>query len=362
MHEEKDGELGISNRVSRYSIHGMCTFDILDHAGAGVQKLLDVQGRYRCFQTVYDPAVVPDLRVTIGRFQPQLQGCQSLDDVYLVKEDYLYHGGEKYKLGAGWSFEVSGLSAATIELRIAANWLGRPFIAGKIIDFFICYLLLQRGVSLLHASAVASQENVYVFGARGGGGKTTLALAAALDRKLDFLGDNFVLLKDGQVYSYLSDLNMFKYNLHPQVWQSLTGFERMRFNLWLLVYHLSLGYIKVFSPVNPMRFLQAVTPNCGRMYKLSLLRTGWEYACMPGDRQALAAQMINNLRLEFFPFVRHTALFGCVFPQSAFARVWDTYASTLLTNLPETAAYLSVSLPAVISDRVKQQALDEAAR
>ena len=326
-----------------------------------MQRLLDVQRRYRCFQTAYDPAVQPDLRVTIGQFQPQVTGCLSLDDAYLLREDYLYHRGERYKLGANWSFDVSGLRAATIELRIAVNWQGRPFIAGKIIDFFIFYLLLQRGICLLHASAVARQEEVYVFGARGGGGKTTLSLAAALDRKLDFLGDNFVLLKDGRIYSYLTDLNMFKYNLHPQVWQSLTWLERLCFNSWLVVHRLSLGYIKVFSPVNPLRFLRGVAPDSGRLCKFSVLQTGWEYACIKADRHTLAAQMTSNLKLEFFSFVRHASLYGCVFPESAFARVWDIYASMLLQHLPETGKYFLLTLPALISDTVKQQSLDEAA-
>jgi hypothetical protein len=346
-----------SGTVSRYNIHGICTFDILDHSGAGVQKLLDVQGRYRCFRTACDPAVPPDLRVTIGRFTPQLAGCLSLDDACWVKEDYLYHRRETYKLGAGWSFDVRGLNSATLEVRIQANLAGRPFIAGRIIDFFLFYLLLQRGYSLLHASAVALGGDVFAFAARGGGGKTTLALAAALDDGLRFLGDNFVILKDGEIFSYLSDLNLFKYNLHPHIWDSLTRLEKWRFYVWLLVYRLSFGYIKVFSAVSPLRFLPLPVEASGRLRQLTLLQTFAQSSCAVLECESLVSHLTSNMKLEFFSFVRHAALVGCVFPDSDFARVWETYPAVLRANLPKDAVYQQMALPSQITDAVKTQAL-----
>ena len=346
-----------SGEVSRYSIHGFCTFDILDASGRLMKALMDVQHRYQCFRTEYDPAVSPDLRVTIGDFEPDTAGCTKLDDIWWVKEGYLYHRGEIYKMGAGWSFDVSGLDGDKLELRIAANAQGRPFIAGKIIDAFIFYLLQQRGSSLLHASAVARDGEAFVFAARGGGGKTTLALAAAFQNGMAFMGDNFVILNDGVVYSYLSDLNMFGYNLHPLIWENLNPFERVRFRALAVVYRLTLGYIKVFSAVSPLRFLQASLCASSRMEKLNLMQTHTAFSQATLGREDLIASMTSNMKLEFFSFVRHAAAYACIFPDSALATLWDAYAETLAANLPKDAALQLITIPERITDEVKMQAL-----
>ena len=47
----------ISATVSRYNIHGFCSFDILDHSGFMTKALVDVQHRYQYFRTDFDPAL-----------------------------------------------------------------------------------------------------------------------------------------------------------------------------------------------------------------------------------------------------------------------------------------------------------------
>ena len=347
----------MSETISRYNIHGFCTVDIIDHSGLVIETMLDVQHRYQCFRVDHDPAVAPDLRVTIGNFKPYTAGCTQLDDMWWIKEGYLYHDGETYKMGARWSFDVSGLDGGMLELRIAANTLGRPFIAGKIMDAFIFYLLQQRGCSLLHASEVAHDGEAFVFAARGGGGKTTLALAAAFQNGMAFMGDNFVILKNGIVYSYLSDLNMFGYNLHPRVWENLTRFEKARFRALAVVYRLTSGYIKIFSSVSPLRFLQGSLCDSARMKKLNMMRTYDSYSCAPLLKEDLIPCMTSNMKLEFFSFVRHAAAYACLFPDSSLAKIWDVYPETLAANLPEDVDLQMITVPERITDEVKAQSL-----
>ncbi len=342
---------------TRYSIHGFCTFDILDQSGGLAKVLVDVQSRYQCFRVDHDPATVPDMRVVIGGFEPDMAGCTKLDDAWWVKEGYLYHRGETYKMGARWSFDVSGLDGDMLELRISANAQGRPFIAGRIISFFIFYLLQLRGYSLLHASTVAQNGDAFLFAARGGGGKTTLALAAVFNMGMSYMGDNFILLKDGMVYSYLSDLNMFGYNLHPRVWENLNTFERTRFRVLAVVYRLTLGYIKIFSSVSPLRFLQGSICDSAQVKNLNMMRTYDSYSCEPLLREDLIPCMTSNMKLEFFSFVRHAAAYACLFPDSCLAKIWDVYPETLAANLPVDAGLQLITVPERITDEVKVQAL-----
>jgi len=346
-----------SGKVSRYNIHGFCTFDILDNSGYMSEATVDVQQRYQYFKTDYDPALPPDMRVVIEGFEPNVEGCTVLDDSYWIKKGYLYFSGERYKMGARWSFDVSGLDGGVIELRIAANLLGRPFIAGRIISFFIYYLLQRQGCSLLHASAAARDGEAFLFAARGGGGKTTLALAAAFSKDMNFMGDNFVILKDGLIYSYLSDLNMFGYNLHPRVWRSLTKFERIRFRMFAVIHRLTFGYIKIFSSVSPLRFLEGSLCDSAPLKRLSLMKTWKEYSVNSLTREDLIASMTSNMKLEFFSFVRHTAAYACRFPESTMASLWEAYSDQLVTNLPVDVLLQLITVPEQITDEIKAKAL-----
>ena len=346
--------------ITRYNLHNIFTFDIIDHQsnrGESLSRLLDINSRYQAFRAPLDLNTSADLTVEVGHFMPSLSGCNVLDDEYYVKPNYLYHTVKVGKLGGALRFDVLGLDNLCCKVKVDTNWIGRPFIPGIIIDFFIQYMLAKRGYSLVHASAVALKNKAALYSGRGGGGKTTIALEAVEKRGLGYLGDNFVIVKDGQLFSFPSDLNMFGYNLKPKIWKNLSKAEQLRFKFWYLVYRFSGGYIKVFTPVSPMQVFSHALQNSALLTAFNSLLTGIEFSYQSIDRTKIIKRTVSNQKLEFFSFVRHTESYGCLFPNSDFARHWEVYEDLLHQNLPSDIPYYQITMPERINSDVINQVI-----
>ena len=337
----------IKNTIEHYSIHNILKFQVIDNRLNLHKSLVDVTGRYKAFrQTTFEE---PDIIFEIGNFIPDIQNCSVLDGEYYVKQNYLYQKNKNHKLGGYISFEASGLEDEVIRIKINANLTGMPFIAGEVIDFFIHYALIKRGYSLLHASGLIFNETGIVFSGRGGGGKTTIALGAIAKNKYKFLGDNFIICHKGKIYSFISDLNMFGYNLRNEVWTKFTQKEKALFKLKIWLYKLTLGYIKIFTPISPLRLFPGSIQSEGNLSKFFILTTGPHYQISTADRNDIISRMVSNIKLEFFSFVRHTEEYRCLFPNSAFSKTWDNYRCLLEINLPKEISYSSVIMPKKIS-------------
>lgn len=328
-----------------FKIHDFVTFEIIDLRPNFQRQTSDIKSRYQALQIPYHKDCTPDLIVELGRFSPDIKDCYILDEEYYVRRDYLFHRKEVYKLGSFYQFDYSQLEGNRVRLRINANLTGYPFVAGRIIDFFLFYLLAQKGYSLIHASAVARRGEVFAFSGRGGDGKTTIAISAVQNENYSFLGDNFIICKDGNVYSFISDINIFGYNLNPFIWEKFSSRERTAFHLWGFVFKLTGGYIKIFSTVNPMQLFQNQIIDCGSMHTLVSLLGGNAFSVRAIDRNLIVKRTVSNMKLEFYSFVRHTEIFACIFPDSFLAQTWNHYENTLLINLTEGIAYYEATIP-----------------
>jgi hypothetical protein len=210
-------------------------------------------------------------------------------------------------------------------------------------------MLTKRGYSLVHAAAISYRKHGALFTSRGGGGKTTIALEAVERRNYGYLGDNYVICKDGRIFSYFSDLNMFGYNIRPFVWEGLTKREQRWFRFWLLVYRFSRGYIKIFSPVSPMRIFPEVLDESTELFSVISLLTGEEFSSSAEQRTTIIERIVSNQKLEFYSFVRHADQYACVYPESDFSQHWKLYKKMLCKNFPEGILYNQLTMPREIT-------------
>ncbi len=344
--------------IYHYNIHDVLTLTIIDNRLRITRQLFDIEGGYRAFQVSERQQDLPNLTVEIGSFDPDLKGCSRLDDEFFVKPNYFYLSRTSHKLKGYWQFDVSDLEEDQCKVRVNANWTGMPFVSGRVIDFFIHYMLTRYGSPILHASSIASGGNAFIFAGRGGGGKTTIALGAVERKRFNFLGDNFILCKQGKVFSFFSDLNMFGYNLHPSVWQGLPRWKRLRFILWLQVYRFTRGYIKIFTRVSPLQIFSDVLLDSAELSSFNVLFSGEEFSFSQTTRAKAIQHMVSNQKLEFFQFVRHVEQYGCVFPHSEFAQHWEIYEEALQKNLPKDIPYNLIVVPRRISSAIVNKILD----
>ena len=82
------------------------------------------------------------------------------------------------------------------------------FIIWRGIQNTLLALLEQKGLSVLHASAIKSDLGATLFFGLGGIGKTTLALNLAFSKNLKLMGDNFILTDGKNTYPFLEPITI----------------------------------------------------------------------------------------------------------------------------------------------------------
>lgn len=329
-----------------YSIDNVLNFIVIDRTKFTNRIFNTFDKHYENFVSSHDLEDC-DLIIEIGKFKPNLDNSYNVGDgKYYFQEEYMYISKEQYK-GAKWKFEINGLNSSQTTVKIDCNTLGRIFITGNVIDFLIHLKLLQKGYTIIHASAVANGENAFIFSGRGGGGKTTIALEM-ITQGLSLLGDNYLILNKGEAIAFPTSLSIFNYNLAPIISKSISSKEKIELKIKSALYKLSGGYAKFFTKVNPKRISDLISSSKIKQVFLIIPSTRSLNTPITVEDiryQDLIAQMKYNLMLEFPFFNKYIEEYSYLFPQSYFSLHWDKYTESLIDNLPNTVKYSKIIVP-----------------
>ena len=323
-----------------YSIHDVVTFKIVDKRSFFSRIFDAIEVEYKNFES--EELNNPDFTVYLGNISPSNQDCYILDDQYFIKKDYLFCKESSYKL-AKWKLEISGFESANMIICISSNLIGNMFLS-PIIDFLIQFKLNERGYSLVHASCVSRNNHAYLFPALSGGGKTTVAMHF-VENGFDFLGDNFVVLHDGEALSFLSPLNIFTYNLTPIIKSNLGVGKMIILALKHLLYKMTLGYAKIFTKIN----VRTVFPNAivdkSIVDSVSILIPKEEVRIENISKEELIGHLAMNQKLESSSFLDYMLEYSYMFPDSKLATHWNRYKENLRKNIGEDIPIYKIEVP-----------------
>ncbi len=325
-----------------YNIHDIVRFKIISDGFNW--KFNNIYGAYENFEV----ANIGDLDfvVYLGEFMPCNKNCYIVDNKYFIRKGYFYCKKDSYKL-TNWKFEITGLEDKELIVRIFSNLPGYMWMSGFIIDFLIHYKLNEKSYSIIHASCVSKDNKGYLFSGRGGSGKTTIA-TSLLERGVKILGDNFVVLYEGKVLSYLSPLNIFTYNLTPLIKRSLSTKERAVLNLKEMIYKINRGYVKIFSKLNLKEIYPELIADKTELDKIFLILPKKELKEIQIEkirREKLIEHLVSNQMLDTLMFLPYIFEYSYVFPDSGLATYWDKYRENLNSNLPNDKLLFRVEVP-----------------
>jgi len=281
------------------------------------------------------------LRITIGKFEPDLSNKYIIGDgKYAVCDGYIYVKKEVYK-GGHWSFEANNIEGRITELKIDCNTVGRIFITGIIIDFFIHLKLCQINHPIIHSSGFVKDDKAILFSTRGGGGKTSLVLEA-ISRGYGYLGDNYLIINQHKVMSFPTALSIFTYNLHPVVKSCLSKTEILQISLKNIIYKLTRGYVKFFTKINPNRIAKIVPIsdiNAAYVIFPTNEQEATKMTMAPLSPEEAIAHIVCNQMLEFAFFNKYICEYSYYYPESDLANHWNKYADSLNKNLNKVKFY-----------------------
>lgn len=327
-----------------HSIHGIVKFEIVDKTRFPRSVLDKTRSQFANF--ISGDGGTIDFRVEIGPFGRRNRSSYVLDDRYCVGKDYFFCR-DKRKF-AKWALEVNGVETFPV-VRLRTNLAGYYTVPLNVTEFMIQYMLLRKGMALVHASGVVKDGVCWLFAARGGAGKTTLALSL-IDDGFGYLGDNFVLLDRGRAWSFLSPLNIFTYNRARIIREHLNARQRASMALKQLIHMLTRGYIKIFEKVNPRAVFPESIVDEARVGCICVLQPhSADGSNIPVVRPLGYSELIKKLRynmeLDLLLFNKYMFSYGYLYTDSLWCNFWDEYEAALMRNIPDSVPRYVAEVP-----------------
>jgi hypothetical protein len=285
-----------------------------------------------------------DIDVRIGRFRLDPPAVRVIDRRFLVGDDY-FACRDTYKI-LSWQVEITGWRNPPTTMRIACNRFGTAAIGSRLIDCMVRYHLNLRGRPAVHACGVVRDGSAFLLSGRSGVGKSTLAM-----RLLDgggaarLLGDNWIILGDGQAYSLHLPINIYDYNVSPLMRSLLPRRLRVDMRLKKLARTLSGGYLKKSTAVVLRQVLPDLVAEQAPLRKVFLFSQAAGFAMAPLPRAAALDKLVANDMMDREAFARYMLAWCAVHPQDAVADHWRRLRANLDAALAPDAEFVDVTVP-----------------
>ncbi|MHC4213287.1 MAG: hypothetical protein ACYSWP_07950 [Planctomycetota bacterium] len=267
-------------------------------------------------------------------------------------QGYLYTN-DSYKT-AKWQVEISGLESDVVRVRVNPNLSGYLFFGSYIISFLLRVKMNQKGYPFIHGSGISRNDAACIFPARSGSGKTVTTMHY-LDNGYKLLGDNFVIVNREKVLSFPSSMNIFYYNLAPKIKNSLSKNTLFVLKLKHLLYKLTLGYIKIFTPVSVKKLFPGQIVDSSSLKMVGLMQVGPEFSIEKMSKDMLVQHLLYNNQMDAHPFIDYITEYAFVYPDSWLSRHWDVLADNYKNMLDQVEACYKITLPRFIDDRVLKE-------
>lgn len=222
-------------------------------------------------------------------------------------------------------------------------------------EFLIQVSLLSKGVSVVHASGAILRGKAYLFAGTSGAGKTTLSMS--IMREGVFLGDNYVIVKDGVAHAYRTPLNLFSYNLTPFVLDRLSYIDRFSLFVRMVIYRFTFGYFKIFlkfpmdrisdPPSQPLPIAALIT---------ILPSSGYSNDKLEKCDGLGIDRVIENMRIEWAPMYGDILLYS-IHNDDILARYFDRLDTVMRSNLSNVKRY-KIRVPTAYNDSNRNRVVE----
>ena len=329
-----------------YNIHDIVKFKIVSKAGPFAWQFNNIYDNYKGFES--GGIDTPNFTVYLGKFTPSNQDCYIADSKYYIKEDYFYCKHDSYKF-ANWEFEMSGFDSGHTEVRISSNIPGYISVSGFIIDFLIHYKMNDRGYPLVHAAGISRNNRGFLFAGGSKAGKTTIALHF-LEKGFGLLGDDFVIISNGGMQSFIRPSSMFTYNLPTAVKKSFGKRDRISLGSRYLLSKITAGYITMFMRLNAEDMFPNSLVDKSELGAVFLLMPQQEFHLEKIGKDELITHLVTNQKLQLLFFDKYILEYSYFFPDSKLSAYWDKYEENLARNLGGNIPYYKIGVPLEYSE------------
>lgn len=317
-----------------FSLHNLLYFKI---HGMNNRYLNYLGREYSFFKT--EKMVDPDVEVIVAAPIIPDSYCRLVDNKYFVKDGYLYCR-DRYKV-VRWSLAINDLEGKTV-VHFSGGFWGEHVLKEFVIEPLLGFKLATKGLSILHASALAINDVSFIFAGGPETGKTASILSLNL-RDSIFLSDEITVLSNaGMVYSFPTPIRIYYYDLESMTpYYRMTARQKLEVRIKHYIYILSLGYAKLPLHINaeklfkgigaayPLRCLVLLTKASGEDIDLTEIT----------DKKELVERLVRINEQQFPYWFKYVSAYSSVYPSSQVASYSQVTMDNLSQALDKVACY-----------------------
>ena len=327
-------------KIKCYNIHNVVKFKIIDRHNNVKNFLSHLDKAYSYFEV--KNVKKPDFVVNIGPFKENNKNAHFLDERYYVKKNYLFCK-DSYKK-AKWKLQINGFEKEMMNVDVDVNIFGQMFIPGYIVDPLIRLKMSEKRKHMIHAACVSKDDSGYIFAARSGVGKTIISLFF-VEKGFNFLGDNWIILNNSKTLNYPCPLNVFTYNINEFIAEKLSYSTKIWLELKGLLFKLTGGYAKIFTPVEVQKIIPDSIVKKSRNKTLFFLSKGKRVDIRTNNKKDdIISQLVTSSMFEMFPFFIYMLEYSYSFPESKISLFWENMKRDIKEYLKKVKFY-EISVP-----------------
>lgn len=314
-----------------YNIHDIVKIEM--NRVKRLELLRDLDLRFSYFET--DKVKNPDIVLNLGEFEPENRNCTVIDHKFYIKDNYFYCKESEER--ARWEVEIFGIERGQMVVNFNGMVTGiQKFLAPDIISQhfmlrnLIEWKLFQKHALMLHAGSIEKDGKAYLFAGRGGALKTTIIMNLIRDMKLNYIGDEYVIIKNGKALSFPAAFQEFLFRFENLPTENIRKDRRYRDLLsWFF-------YLRNHSSPENYRNPIIKVSDSAKLNSIFFINRGAGYSVkkVSYSPEHTARKMFINTKLESIngsvagipiqsnPF-KYLLAYEQVFPESRIASYWN---------------------------------------
>lgn len=325
-----------------FAIHDLLTMRIRDTIGLSDRAFMRPMRGYIHYAVAPPADVEPDIDIDIAPFEYQNSDYSLVDRRFRVDRNY-FACEDTYKI-LWWKLEMTGFEQGRVGLKIDRNAFGTAAIGSRLIDCLVRFQLARRGAPAIHCCGVVNEQGACLLSGRSGVGKSTLAMRLLGDG-YRLLGDNWVLVRNGEALSFHLPVNVHDYNVAPSMYARMSNALRLKLWSQTLARKMSGGFLKKATSVVLRDAFPEYVAERAPLRKILTFSQGSELQIAPLDRDLALQRLVVNDLMDREAFHRYMRAYATVFPDGPFGRHWEQLGDILSRAIPETVSFLDVVVP-----------------
>jgi len=292
----------------------------------------------------------PDIDIRIGPFTYQERDTIEIDRRFRIAKDYF--ACEDTSKILWWKVEIDGFEGQKpVRVHVDKNIFGTAALGSRIFDCLIRYHLNLHRAPAVHGCGIVAPQGAVLFVGSSGVGKSSIAMRM-LETGVPLLGDNWIILKNGQAFAFHLPINVHDYNIPARLYRQFPVGMQLDIQFKKYCRVLSGGYLKKSCPVILKQMFPGLAAEKAPIFRIVSLIQGETFQARSITRDTVIRRMLATDMMDREAYYRYMLAYATRYADSPVATHWQRLLANLDAALPPQVEAFELTLPKMITPAI----------